>query len=89
VGDEGGGHIAVVIVIADDCVNTQWRTQASQRFRAWNHVGPVPPRHVISAQHDDVRALSHHQRSRAHHVVSRHHLAVMKVRDEADPQTVE
>ena len=51
-GDEGGRHIAIVIMIADNGIHAERRAQPRQGFRTRHDIGPIAPCHVVAAEHN-------------------------------------
>ena len=75
-------------MIAHDCKNTFGSGQRREHLGARLHVAALTETDIVAAEHDDIRAPGHQEMDGVRDVGLRSELAVMKVGDEADADTL-
>ena len=84
---ERGRHHALVVMVAENGENAVGRGERRERVGDVVDVGPILPRHVITAEHDEVGLLQAHEPDRAIDVLARHREAPVQVGHQANAQT--
>ena len=79
-------HVVVVVVVAEDAEDAVRRRQRRERLGRRADVLAIAPRHVVAAEHDEIRAARPSARDRASDVVVRDPAAAVDVGEQADAQ---
>lgn len=84
---EGGGHFAIVVVVAQHGEYAVRRTQFAECFGGRADVASIAPSDVVPTEHDQVGLFSDEGVGRLAHIVMRDPLASMNIGQQADSES--
>ena len=86
---QGGRHVTVVVVVAENGEDAMWRFQRRQELGNGLDERPIAERHIVAPENDEVWLLGERKLHGMRHVGGRNGLAVVDVGEKAYTDPVE